>query len=121
LTESSSLFARLGGDGAVKAVVDRFYQRVIDDPDLAAYFAGVELSVLRRHQVAFISQATGGPADYDGLEMKAAHERLSVTGPAFDRVVEHLVATLQEKGIPPGEIEEVGAVLGPLREQIVTG
>jgi hemoglobin len=120
LTTASSLYDRLGGEGAVKAVVDRFYQRVTGDPDLAGYFADADLAQLRRHQAAFLSQAVGGPIGYDGRDMAAAHKGLGITGPAFDRVVEHLVETLQEFRIPPGEIGEVGAVLGPLREQIVT-
>jgi hemoglobin len=120
LSSPSSLYERLGGDGAIKAAVDRFYQRATGDPDLAAYFAGVDLAQLRRHQAALISQATGGPTDYDGRDMVTAHAALHITGPAFDRVVGHLVETLRELQVPPREIDEVGVVLGPLREQIVT-
>jgi len=120
LTDTSSLYDRLGGDGAIKAVVDRFYERVTGDPDLAGYFADADLIGLRRHQAAFISQAIGGPTGYDGRDMALAHKGLGITGPAFDRVVEHLVETLRELGVPQGEIGEVGAILSPLREQIVT-
>ncbi len=115
-----SLYERLGGDGAIKVVVDRFYQRVTGDPDLAAHFASVDLARLRRHQAALIAQATGGPTGYDGRDMATAHAALDISGPAFDRVVGHLLETLRELQVPPREIDEVGVVLGPLREQIVT-
>jgi hemoglobin len=52
--------------------------------------------------------------------MAEAHAGLGITDAAFDRVVDHLVATLQEAQVPPAEIAEVGAALGPLREHIVT-
>jgi hemoglobin len=120
LTNTLSLYERLGGEGTIRAVVDRFYERVVADPELAGYFGGVDLNRLRRHQAAFISQAIGGPTDYDGQDMAAAHAGLGISGPAFDRVVGHLVETLRELGVPPAEIGEVGAVLSPLREPIVT-
>jgi hemoglobin len=120
LTDARNLYERLGGEGTIKAVVDRFYQRVTTDPDLAGYFEGVDMTRLRRHQAAFVSQAIGGPTDYEGREMAAAHKDLGISGPAFDRVVGHLVETLREMGVPPGEVGEVAAVLSPLREQIVT-
>jgi hemoglobin len=120
LTNSISLYERLGGDGAIKAVVDRFYQRVTGDPDLAPYFTGVNLTQLRRHQAAFVSQATGGPTDYAGRDMATTHAGLNITGPAFDHVVGHLAETLREFQVRPGEIDEVVALLGPLREQVVT-
>ena len=117
---SPVLYERLGGEGAIQAVVDRFYERVTADPDLASYFAGVDMTRLRRHQAAFLCQATGGPVTYTGQDMAAAHAAVGITGAALDRVVEHLVETLQEAQVPPAEIAEVGAALGPLREHIVT-
>jgi hemoglobin len=120
LTDASSLYDRLGGAAAIDAVVDRFYQRVTGDPDVAGYFTDADLARLRRHQAAFVSQAVGGPPGYGGRDVALAHKGLGVTGPAFDRVVEHLVETLRELEIRPAEIGEVGAILSPLREQIVT-
>jgi hemoglobin len=114
------LYERLGGEGAIHAVVARFYERVTADPDLVSYFAGVDLTRLRHHQAAFLSQATGGPVSYTGRDMAAAHAGLGVTGAAFDRVVDHLVAALQEARVPPAEIAEVAVALGPLREHVVT-
>ena len=38
-----SIYEQIGGPDAVAAAVERFYQRVLADPDLAPFFAGTDL------------------------------------------------------------------------------
>jgi truncated hemoglobin YjbI len=59
-----SLYDKLGADVGITKAVDEFYNRVVTDPDLAQFFSGVDMAALRRHQVAMLSAATGGPALY---------------------------------------------------------
>lgn len=110
----------VGGGPAVARVVDGFYERVTADPDLAHYFEGVDLNRLKRHQALLVSQVMGGPTAYDGRELGVAHARLGITDEAFDRVVAHLAATLQEAGAPADVIGRVGGALGGTRSAIVT-
>lgn len=116
---STSLYQRLGGEGAVRAVVDRFYEMVLVDPVLRPYFAGVDLRSLRRHQALFLSQVAGGPTEYDGREMAAAHAGLGVNDEAFDRVAGHLVEALREFEVGEPEIAEVVQAVTGLRPSIV--
>ena len=74
-----SLYEQLGGADNIAAVVDDFYRRVLADDALAAMFAGVDLDRLRRHQSRFISYALGGPNQYTGRNMRAAHAGLGIT------------------------------------------
>ena len=113
-------YERIGGSRAVSAVVGSFYEAVVADPDLAPWFEGVDMPALRRHQALLISQVLGGPTEYDGRELKEAHAPLHVTGPAFDRVVEHLVAALQGAGVDDEIIGRLGVTLGATRADIVT-
>jgi hypothetical protein len=46
-----SLFVRLGGEGAVAAVVDMFYDTMLKDERLMPFFEGVDDRRLRRMQV----------------------------------------------------------------------
>lgn len=119
--ESPSLYQRLGAENAIRAAVDDFYRRVLADPLLTDYFTSVDMAALRRHQVAMLSQATGGPKEYSGAEMGAAHAGLAVTDDAFTAVVGHLVATLEDLGVQQAEVDEVVAALAPLRPAIVSG
>lgn len=115
-----TLYERLGAGNAIRAAVDEFYVRVIADPLLTGYFASTDMTSLRRHQVAMLSQATGGPREYSGADMGLAHAGLAITDEAFTAVVGHLVGTLQGLGVQQQEVDEVVAALAPLRSVIVT-
>jgi hemoglobin len=115
-----TLYDKLGADVGITKAVDEFYQRVVADPDLASFFSGVDMPTLRRHQVAMLSAATGGPAQYTGRDMETAHAGLGITDAHFDRVVEHLAGTLADLGVDNETIGEVAAALTPLRSAIVS-
>jgi hemoglobin len=115
-----SIFDSIGGRPAVGAAVDDFYPRLLADPELAGYFAGVDMAKLKAHQRSFIAAAIGGPEIYGGRDMAAAHRHLAITDADFDAVVGHLVATLDGLGVPAATIEAIGGKLAPLRADIVT-
>ena len=115
-----SLYARLGQEAGIRAAVDDFYVRVVGDPQLAPYFAGIDMPRLRRQQAALLVQVTGGPAGYSGRELARGHAGLDITPADFDRVVGHLVATLTALGVAEEDIAAVGAALGAHRDDIVT-
>ncbi|BBZ34662.1 group I truncated hemoglobin [Mycolicibacterium confluentis] len=116
-----SIYDEIGGASAVSVAVDDFYARVLGDPQLSGYFEGTDVSRLKRHQRAFISAAIGGPAPYLGRTMREAHARLDIDPADFDRVVEHLVATLAALGVPEATIGAIGATLAPLKDEIAPG
>lgn len=116
---TSTLYDRLGGDGAVRSVVDRFYELVTADPALRPYFAGVDMSALRRHQTLFVSQVAGGPVAYEGRDMARAHAGLHIDDAAFGRVAGHLATSLREHQVGEAEIDEVLAAVGGLHDAIV--
>ncbi len=118
-TGARSDYDRVGGGRAVSAVVDAFYERVLADPQLVPFFTGADMTRLKRHQVLLISQALGGPAEYDGRELHTAHAGLDISADDFSRVVDHLVTTLEEAGVEPDIIGRVGAVLGSTKDDIV--
>ena len=116
----ASLYETLGGAPAVRVAVDDFYSRVVGDPTLAPYFEDVDLDRVKAHQRAFLGAALGGPEGYDGRGMRTAHASVGVTGPAFDRVVDHLGATLESLEVPAETRGQVLSALAPLRDDIVT-
>ncbi|GAB7044228.1 MULTISPECIES: group I truncated hemoglobin [Catenuloplanes] len=114
-----TLYESIGGEAAVRAAVDEFYRRVLNDPDLAGYFAGVDVARLKAHQRAFLAVAVGGPAAYPGRSMSDAHAGLGITDADFDAVVAHLAGTLTGLGVPAHETAQIEAALAPLRADIV--
>jgi hemoglobin len=109
---------RLGGADAFQVAVEDFYRRVLRDVKLRPYFEGIDLDRLKQHQHAFLAMAIGGVHGYLGRTMAAAHARLDITDEAFDRVMDHLVGTLEGLGMPPETIREIGSSLLPLRHDI---
>jgi hemoglobin len=115
-----AIYEQIGGAAAVNAAVDLFYAKVTADPALAHYFDTVDLARLKGHQRAFIAAALGGPEVYGGRDMGQAHAHLGIIDAHFDAVVGHLVATLDELGVPVETIEQIGGALAPLRFDIVS-
>jgi hemoglobin len=117
---SESIYGRIGGREAVETVVDSFYDRVLDDPVLEPYFEGVDMEALYSHQVQFVSAVAGGPVEYEGTDMRTAHEHLDITERAFAHVADHLETALRENGVPDGDVETIMAEVAALAEAVVT-
>lgn len=117
---TQTVYETLGAGSGIRKAVDEFYDRVVADPELAKYFVGIDMGALRRHQAAMLSEATGGPRQYDGREMGAAHAGLHIDDAAFTKVVGHLLATLESLGVDEHTVSTVAQTLGPLRTSIVS-
>jgi hemoglobin len=113
-----SIFDTIGGQAAVVATVDEFYDRVLGDPHLQPYFEGRDIKRLKGHQRGFIAAAVGGPQLYSGRSMREAHASLNIVPAHFDLVVGHLVDALTALGVPGDVIAQIGATLAPLRDEI---
>lgn len=118
MTEET-LYERLGGEEAISAVVDRFYDRVTADERLEEFFEGVNMTQLRAHQTQFISSVTGGPVDYTGDDMYEAHKHLDLDEGDFAAVAGHLRASLEEFDVPEEEINEVMTAVAGLEDDIL--
>ncbi|SIR92331.1 group I truncated hemoglobin [Natronorubrum thiooxidans] len=117
---SKTIYDRLGGQDAIAAVVDRFYDRVVADEQVAHYFDDVDMHRQRAHQTQFLSAVAGGPVDYTGADMAAAHDDLEITKPDFDAIVGHLEAALEAFEVNPDDRDAVLAAVGEYEDAIVT-
>ncbi|SEW25323.1 group I truncated hemoglobin [Natrinema salifodinae] len=117
---TETVYDRLGGEDAIADVVDRFYERVVADDQVAHYFDDVDMQKQRVHQTQFISSVTGGPVEYTGEEMAAAHADLGI-GPAdFEAIATHLDDTLAEFGVDEDDRQAVLEAIESYRGDIVT-
>ena len=109
----------IGGGPAVRTVVDRFYQLIMADDQLAGFFEGSDMAKLKRHQALLISQVLGGPANYDGRELNEAHAGMDIAQDDYRKVVSYLVQTMVEVGVPPAIIMRVSEALAATESDIV--
>lgn len=78
MAETKTLYERLGGQDAIKSVVDKFYVYMLDDNRVKEFFKNTDMNKQRKSQTDFITMATGGPNNYQGLDMKKAHEKMAI-------------------------------------------
>ncbi|WP_306054938.1 group I truncated hemoglobin [Natronococcus wangiae] len=113
---SDTLYDRLGGWDAIAAVVDRFYERMLEDDRVAHFFEDIDVQRQRAHQTQFLSAVAGGPVDYTGRDMEAAHAHLDIGRTEFDVVATHL----EEFDVDERDREAVLSEFGSYEDAIVT-
>jgi len=123
-TAQKSLYERLGGQPAVEAVAGGLVDRILADNRVNKWFAHAASSPenTKRYKAtltAFICKSVGGPCQYTGLDMVAAHKGRGVTSEAFNAVAESLSAQLDQLKVPAKEKNEVMTLVGSLKPSIV--
>ena len=117
-----SLYKRLGGREGISQVVGTFVGNAVADGRIKARFAslpGPAVEKLKSNLADQICDATGGPCSYLGREMKAAHTGMKITEVEWTATVEALVKALDTHKVGKQEKDELLAVLGPMKRDIV--
>lgn len=120
--QTASLYERLGGEAAVNAAVDIFYDKVLSDYRINRFFDKTDMSKQVTHLKAFMTVAFGGPNEYTGRSLRDGHARLVDMGlndSHFDIVMEHLGATLQQLNVPADLIGEAAALVESVRGEVL--
>ena len=116
---SNSLYARLGGVDAIRAVVHEFTGRVAQDERIRAFFRGIDMPHLDSMLTDQICAATGGPCTYRGRSMREVHTGMNLTDEHFNALVEDLSAALDHFNVRPAEKGQLLGALGNLKGDIV--
>lgn len=119
---SQSIYERIGGEAAVKAAVDLFYRKVMEDERLQGWFDNMDMEQQMAKMRAFMTMAFGGPSNYNGRDMAAAHAALVRRGlndVHFDCVATQLAATLRELNVPSDLAGEVLSLVESTRDDVL--
>lgn len=95
MSGEQSLYDRLGGEAGVERLVGKFYERVLEDEELAPFFAHVPMERLKAMQKEFFSEALGGPLFYTGRSLRQVHAGRGITKEHLRRFTHHLLVTLE--------------------------
>ena len=117
-----SLYERLGGYDAVSAVVDDFAEKLFNDPVVGARFFGMgddSRKGFRQKNKNLVCAATGGPCKIIIRSAATTHTGLGIKASEFAIVAQHLVDTLNKFNVPEKEHDELMAIIGSLRPDIV--
>ena len=120
---SQSLYERIGGEAAVMAAVDVFYEKVLANDLTRPFFQTLDMQAQVNKQLAFMSWALGGPQAYKGRDLATAHAHLvkakGLGDAHFDAIVGCLESTLLELGLERALIDEVLAVVGTTKNSVL--
>lgn len=108
-----ALYHDLGGDAAIALALDRFYDKVLADPQVSVYFEQVDVARVKAGQQDFLAMAFGGPDRYTGRDLRAVHAGARANGldeTGYEVFMEHFRTTLGELGVDEGRIAEVMAI-----------
>jgi len=119
MMDGKSLYGRLGGQGAIKAVVDDFAARLAGDGGINRRFAGADLGNLKRLLVEQICAATGGPCTYTGRGMKTSHAGMNISNDEFAWTGEHLANALDKFNVSEQEKNELLGAIGSMQSDII--
>lgn len=115
-----------GGNVTWPQVVREFYTAAAADPDVASYFAGVDMERLQKHFTAAITIVTReGVTAGTRAAMVRAHtgvinqRGMRITGNVYDKVITVLVDILTRHDVPSSAIGELARTVAPLRVAIV--
>jgi hemoglobin len=135
-----ALYDRLGAEAGLTKIVADFLPRAMQDPRVNWNRLGVthggfsihhaesqtwtnspaNVRLLQRHCIEFLALATGGPAHYEGKELKSTHAEMHISNPEFDATIGDLKVTLDRLQIPNKEQKELLAIVESTRPEIVT-
>jgi len=123
------LYDRLGGESAIRSVVDDFVARAAADDKVNFARKGVashewqptpdNMQKLKDRLVQFLCVATGGPQKYEGQDMRTVHKGMQITDAQFDAAAADLKASLEAHKVPPREQKELLDIVGATRGVIV--
>lgn len=120
-----SLYDRIGGDKALTVVVDDFVARAAANPKVnflrnGAYAASdAFVGQLKKHLVAFMGQAFGGPQKYTGRTMREAHRGMKITKAEFEALAADLKATLEKHKVSKAELDEIMTIAASTAGDII--
>jgi hemoglobin len=110
------------GRAAIALIVDDFVANLLADPRVSRRFTSLPGPAVTKFKSTLADQicdATGGPCSYLGRDMKAAHAGMGITDAEWSATVEDLVKSLNKFKVGAKEQQELLAILGPMKKEIV--
>lgn len=95
-----TLFDELGGEPALRAIVNRFVDRVFDDVMIGFFFRNANRDRVKAKEYEFAAQHLGAEVQYSGRPIAEAHARHPIMGGQFMRRLRILEDTLDEFDVP---------------------
>ena len=100
-----TLFEQLGGQTALRAIIERFVDRMFDDIMIGYLFRAADRERVKAKEYEFAARHLGAPVAYTGRPIAEAHRAHRITGGQFMRRLQLLKETLAAFQAPPAVSE----------------
>ncbi|MCZ8325646.1 MAG: group II truncated hemoglobin [Sphingomonadaceae bacterium] len=121
---ATSPFERIGGHAALRAITDRFYDLMEQDPayaDLRAIHAA-DLTEMRAQLPSFLAGWAGGPRDWfeanPGKCMMSAHGGMAITSATAEQWAQAMTRAITETAVAD---REIGAAMADVLSRMAKG
>jgi hemoglobin len=117
-----TLYERLGGYDAIRAVVNNLLPRLQADAVLGRFWLNRGVDGIEREKqllVDFLCAQAGGPMYYTGRDMVLSHRGMKVSERDWTAFIAHLNATLDAFNLPQAERADVVNFIQSTRAEIV--
>jgi hemoglobin len=96
----TSAFDRLGGEAALRRIVDDFVDRVFADVMIGFFFRDADKQRIQELEFQHAAEHLGGPFRYRGRPLDVAHAKHPIMGGQFARRKQLLRQTLLDHHVP---------------------
>ena len=119
MTQTATLFDRLGGTDGVTAIANDVVEAHLVNPDIKQRFRDTDPAALKELVRDFVSAGTGGPAEYKGRDMRSAHLGLNLNERELVAAIDDILGVLDKRGVGQDARMEMLAILYSFKDEVL--
>lgn len=93
-------FQTIGGEAALRRIIDRFVDRCFDDVMIGFFFRQASRTRIKEFEYQHAAASLGAEIAYEGRPLDRAHARHPIMGGQFARRLQILREVLEEANVP---------------------
>lgn len=114
----STLYDDLGGEPAIRAIIDHMLELALDDPKMSPIFENSNIDRLKGILFIHTCHIAEGPCEYKGQDMRRAHDGLGIRTWHFNKLVENMQSGMDAQDIPFRVQNRLMARLAPFHDDV---
>lgn len=118
-SRGGDLYAALGQEPGITAIVDQFLWNLADDERINGRFVDTNLPRFRTKMIEHFCELSGGPCTYSGDTMKLSHGGMGIGHAEFNATVEALIEAMEAQSVATGTQNRLLALLAPMHADII--
>ena len=117
---TTTLYLRLGGAEGIARLVDDVIDAHLANPLIKTRYEQIkDMAHVKQLSREFFTAGSGGPQNYTGKGMVAAHKGMNVSEQEFLAVTDDIVGVMNKNGMDEDTKKDVIAILYSLKDQII--